>query len=364
MSVEMQEKETIISSSASIASDARLLAPRVVVGPGVRVAPGVRIEAHKEIHLEEGTTVGMNTTIRAAEVRIGHGTRIGERCVIRGGKGRSAEEVRIGDFSLIDSDANILAKSFLVGDHVSIFKNFFVAGGRERCHIGHNSWIGQDTIFDTNERLTVGNNVRIGTGSRLWTHVASGELLEGCTLFGRHPLVVEDNVWIVGGATISPGLVLKDGSIIMVGAVLTKSTEVRHTYAGVPAKDTTEKMNFYREVSPSEKWKMLRSFLDEFADESEQSGYRVTRTEEVIRFESPDYSYDVILADHPDWSRLSAPKRDTVVFTPGSLPSIDHPRLTVFSLESKRYLKRRTPAERSVITFLNGYMARFLPASG
>lgn len=350
-----------IDPTAQLALDAKVIAPAISIGDHVQVMPGAIIEASNEIRLEPGAIIGEKVRIRADEIRIGYGTRIGDNCHIRGQKGFPSQIVSIGDFTLLDSGANVLARRLVIGDYVSIYKDVYVAGGRAPCQIGHNCWVGQDTIFDTNEELTIGNNVRIGTGSQLWTHVASGELLEGCTLFGRHPLVIEDNVWIVGGAVISPGLVLRNGSVLMVGSVLTKSTEPRRCYAGVPARDVTEKIEVYKPVTMDDKWSMMEGFLGEFAGDVESSGYQVEKIETGYLLTRGGYAFQVVMEKSPEWQGLSQADRDTIVFTSEDVRRLENPRVSVFSLLSKRYTKRRTLGERMTITFLNGHMARFVP---
>ena len=46
----------------------------------------------------------------------------------------------------------------------------------------------------------------------------------------------------------------------MTGSVLTKSTEENHTYAGVPAKDVTDKLHFWKELSHEEKVLMIQKY--------------------------------------------------------------------------------------------------------
>ena len=251
------------------------------------------------------------------------------------------ERFALGDQSLIGHGSQILSPNFSMGDYCQLHNQGLHSGYRP-LSIGHNCWIGQNSILNCTERLTIGNNVRIGTQSQLWTHVASGELLEGCTLFGETPLTLEDNVWIVGGAVISPGLTLRRNSIIMTGSVLTKSTEPFHTYAGVPAKDVTDKLNFWKDVSAVEKLEMMRHFVSEFQllDQEMGSRVRIAKNAQDVRGEPGDV---VIAGQVDDWDVARA---DGV---------------SLFDLRTKCYLKQRSPAETAWIRFTVGYRARFLP---
>ena len=50
------------------------------------------------------------------------------------------------------------------------------------------------------------------------------------------PIIIEDDVWIGGRVTITPNNIIKKGSVIAAGAVVTKDVEEYSIVAGVPAK--------------------------------------------------------------------------------------------------------------------------------
>lgn len=295
-------------------------------------------------------SLGDDVSITARVVVLGDGARIERGTTVRG-LGKPMDNFRMGDESFIGFASQILCPSFEMGDY-SQLHNTALASGYQPLTMGHNCWIGQNTILNCTERLSMGNNVRIGTQSQLWTHVASGELLEGCTLFGSKPLVLEDNVWIVGGAVISPGLVLKRNAVIMVGSVMTRSAEAFHTYAGVPAADVTAKINAWKPVTAQEKWDMLRGYGQEFLETEPRFGG-------VIGF------YDLALPeDRACFERVQGDPAQLVVLRSGDLASLATAsacKASVFDLETKQYIKRRSEIERAWIKFLVGYRARFIP---
>ena len=49
-------------------------------------------------------------------------------------------------------------------------------------------------------------------------------------------VIIEDDVWIGAGAKILDGIVIRKGTIVCAGAVVTKNTEEYNIVAGVPAK--------------------------------------------------------------------------------------------------------------------------------
>lgn len=307
--------------------------------PNVKFGENVKILTD-QIQIGSGTYIGDNVTIDAEVIAIG------SDCVIENGVkvkgiGSRMKNFTLGDNCFIGFANQILVPSFKMMDY-SQLHNSGLHSGYSSLAIGYNCWIGQNTILNSTEALNIHNNVRIGTGSQLWTHVASGELFEGCTLYGNKPLTLEDDVWIVGGAVISPGLILSKKSIIMTGSVLTKSTEERHTYAGVPAKDVTDKMYFWKELAIDEKLEMLKTFILEFTTDRTEYSSKI----QVVN------SIDEVLI------------QDGIVFLEG-LPSPDlmNDKITYFDILNKKYTKRRSAIEIDWIKFCVGFRMRFIPAN-
>ncbi len=297
----------------------------------------------EEIEIGPNAFIGDNVSITSHRVKIGHNARIEQGTEIRG-LGQAMVLFSMGDQALIGFDNQIFCPSFSIGDY-SQLHNSGLNTGYKPLTIGHNCWIGQSTVLNCTEVLTIGNNVRIGTQSQLWTHVASGELLEGCTLFSSLPLVLEDDVWVVGGAVISPGLSVRRRSIIMTGAVLTKSTEPSHTYAGIPAKDVTDKLPFWNDVSVDDKMAMMEKFIGQFVDAHPKYKGRVLSAPTDAEFTSQQDEVIAIFTSF-DWKM-------------GRIPS----RVSVFDLTSKVYSKKRSEIETDFLKFNVGYRARFVPFS-
>jgi acetyltransferase-like isoleucine patch superfamily enzyme len=290
-----------------------------------------------------GARIGDNVSIEAKEVFIGYDAVIEKGTEVRGLK-QPMRTFKIGDNTLIGFNNQILVPHFEMLDY-SQLHNSGLNSGYESLTIGYNCWIGQATILNATERLQIGNNVRIGTQSQLWTHVASGELLEGCTLYGARPLVLKDNVWIVGGAIISPGLVLGENTIIMTGAVLTKNTPPFSTFAGIPARNVTTKLCFWKKLSVDDKFAMINQFVSDFVEEYPQ--YR-------------DYVYIRSEISNEERRRLGKDHLVIVKKAEEMRQMREYP-CSVFDVSSKRYMKKRSQIEVDWIKFTIGYRVRFLP---
>jgi acetyltransferase-like isoleucine patch superfamily enzyme len=310
------------------------VAPDVVFGENVRIVG-------ERVIISSGVVIGNDVTMRANEIHIGYRTAIQERCNFSA-IGGPAEFINLGDFTFIGYDTRVLLPILLIGDYTAIH-NHVVVSGYKTCRIGHNSFIGQHSVLNASEELTIGNNFRMALNGYIWTHAQSGELLEGCNIYYRAPTVIEDNVWLMGcNITIAPGVRLGNGSIILMGSVITKDTLPKHCYAGAPARDVTEKLNPYREISFEDKVAMMRKFVQEFV---ELNGAQYAKSFAFI----PQAG-----------SKLDNPYAKIVIIERGPTVPLGE-GISVYSLSEKTYLKQRTEIEERFMRFLVGARARFIP---
>jgi acetyltransferase-like isoleucine patch superfamily enzyme len=213
----------------------------------------------------QGNVVDESANI-SGNVELGNYNFIGKNVVIGGFKGREDSAIRIGDCNYIHDNTRILMgpEGLSIGDW-NVFHNTMLVMGKKRMEIGHNCWFGQNTILDSAGGLKIGNGVRVGMYSQIWTHVASGELIEGCTLFAMRPTEIDDEVWLVGSCIVGSGIKLGRRSTCLIGSLLTKDTEPGKVYGGSPAK-LMEKISFWKEVTPDQKMEMMLDWVKQFAD--------------------------------------------------------------------------------------------------
>ena len=208
--------------------------------------------------------IGDDVRIEARHVVLGAGAEIGAGVVVEAIRGQTAL-FSLGDHALIDQGCNVMVPHFASGDYTRIFRNVLISGYKP-VTLGHNCWVGQGAVLNSAETLAIGNNVRMG-GSQIWTHVASGEVLEGSRFYNEAPVTIEDDVWLMGfGHLISPGVTLARGTVVMAGSVVSKSTEAYHTYSGVPARDITDKLPAWDRPTAEQKWEKLKGFVREFLE--------------------------------------------------------------------------------------------------
>lgn len=112
-----------------------------------------------------------------------------------------------------------------------------------RCDYGYNITLGKSfyanfdcVLLDVNP-ITIGDRVLLGPGVHIYTasHPVDPEIRRTFKELGK-PVVIEDDVWIGGGAILLPGVRIGQGSVIGAGSVVTKDVPPRTVAAGNPCR--------------------------------------------------------------------------------------------------------------------------------
>jgi maltose O-acetyltransferase len=115
------------------------------------------------------------------------------------------------------------------------------------CSYGENTYIGRDsylnafcTILDNNE-VRIGNHVMIGPTVQIYTaaHLLQAEARIAVWEVTR-PIVIEDNVWIGGGALVLPNVTIGINAVVGAGAVVTRDVPAGTVVVGNPARVVRE----------------------------------------------------------------------------------------------------------------------------
>lgn len=101
--------------------------------------------------------------------------------------------------------------------------------------IGKDTIIGEKTVLDGRETLTIGNHVDVASEVMIY----NGEHAINDENFAPEmkPVVIEDYVFIGPRVIILAGVTIKKGAVVAAGAVVTKDVEEFSIVAGVPAKE-------------------------------------------------------------------------------------------------------------------------------
>lgn len=261
--------------------------------------------------------------IRAQHVSIGRDVTFGAGVRIAGLNG-DAESVVIGDNTTIGDGVIILAPHFSIGDYCKVHRNSLLAGHQD-MRIGHNAWIGQDSVFDSTGTLHAGDNLCVGAHSSLWSHMKYGDVTEGCRFARAKPLIIGKDVWIGDSCVVTP-TVVRDKIMVLANSVVTKTHGTNRIYAGVPARDVTVKMGG-PPFNP------------------------ITVHLKLLRLTSLAYGF----------TKDTGIANDSLVFVGGEDEIGTDPAVTYFAADTRVYTKRSTHAEVEFLKWCMPNQAKFTP---
>jgi acetyltransferase-like isoleucine patch superfamily enzyme len=190
--------------------------------------------------MEEHLISRIDGEIYADEVVIGHGVTVEKDVVISGQKGKPARKIVLGDFCFIGRESRILTPEFRIGDYTKL-NAYSYANGNKPLQIGRNCWFGGNVVLDSIGGLDIDDNVCVAAHSQVLTHHQFGDIVEGCRFYHRKYMHIEKDVWFGGHCIVSP-VIAKERSMALAGSVITHDMLPNHIYAGVPARDITDKL--------------------------------------------------------------------------------------------------------------------------
>lgn len=226
-----------------------------------------------------------------------------------------SERVRIGDGAILGDGIVVEATEFELGDYALLQDGCFFPGPGT-LRIGHNFWLGRQSIVDAQGGTRIADNVGIGAQSQVWGHAAHGDVMLGSRFHGARPVTVGADAWLVGHCLLSP-VQVGERSVALLGSVVTRDMAPDRCYAGVPAADITDKVGPpFRKTTPGERATYLLGRLAEF---ERHTGTRVRDAAKILQ--------------EPG----------------GTLPE---PGRLVFNVADRTYAKTGSPLEARLIRFL------------
>lgn len=194
------------------------------------------IDANATLHDHCELSVGAHGSLR-----IRHSSQIRERAIIRVGHGTHAQ---IGTSFLLEQGSRLfIQKDWHIGDDVQIATDCALFSRESpqagKLNIGDGTHIGDHTIIDVVDDVTIGREVALGPNCVIYSHDHDYQNADGAAWKG--PLVtasvsIGDGAWIGSGVTILPGVTIGERAVIAAGAVVTKNVPSRGVWGGIPAK--------------------------------------------------------------------------------------------------------------------------------
>lgn len=105
----------------------------------------------------------------------------------------------------------------------------------ENINIGKNVFVNHACTFMDRGGITLEDNVLIGPKVNLITTNHPLNPLERRATIS-YPIVIKRNAWIGAAATIMPGVIIGENSVVAAGAVVTKDVPDNTIVGGIPAK--------------------------------------------------------------------------------------------------------------------------------
>ncbi len=103
--------------------------------------------------------------------------------------------------------------------------------------IGRNGFLNYGCVFLDCAPITIGADAQIAPGVHIYT--ATHPLDPATRRTGlelARPVTIGDNVWLGGGAIVTPGVTIGDGTVVGAGSVVTRSLPAGVVAAGNPAR--------------------------------------------------------------------------------------------------------------------------------
>lgn len=252
--------------------------------------------------------------------------------------------VTIGDYCSIGPGVKLVCSGgdVTIGDWTTLHDHCLVLCG-DGVSIGPHCWFGQNCVIDGTGGITIGRGVRVGMYSQLWSHVAAGEQIEGCTLFGQRPVTIEDDVWLVGSCIVASGVTLGYRTVALIGSNITKSWPAGSVIAGAPAASKPG-LSFYKDLSLDDKWAMLKTWVEAAAPGLSLSVETSGTSALWVKDTAESGAHQIAFVRGADEASLLRARR------------ID---ITVCCIEDKSYNKQLNATEQRILKFLSGNKARF-----
>lgn len=234
---------------------------------------------------------GMGSVIIGKDVVIEEGSSFGFFSVVKADKIRVGRYVKIGATSLIDT------VHFEIGDDARINEQVFVGGIKtpeSKLIMGKRTIIMQMSFINPTLPIVIGDDTGIGGHCLLFTHGSWGSELEGFPVSFK-PITIERKVWLPWRVFVMPGTHIGEYSVVAADSTVGGRFPARSLIAGSPAKVIKE--DYVIEPSFDQKKEMALRRIEEFIDFLSFNGFKV-------HVERRDGSLE-LLVETENWGRVT-----------------------------------------------------------
>ena len=179
----------------------------------------------------ENVRIGLGTTIQAEFVEVGDDTVLEEGIDVR------CRRFSIGQLGLVGSNCRFFCRDFVAGDVVTLQWNVAVVdgeGGIHDCHIGDLTFIAYDCYVNTFRDVTLGENVCLSPGARIYTHRKWLDATDGFP-YAYAAVEISDRCWLGPASLVLPGVRLSEEVTVMANSVVANNVASGALVGGIPA---------------------------------------------------------------------------------------------------------------------------------
>ncbi len=275
-SMSFNEKVSI-GSHFVLSHGAMITAQTILIGSEVAIGEDVVIDCEQLI-LGNNVKIGARTILKGSRIEIGAQTELMEdnRIIV-------ADYFKLGRCSTFGEKCTAVCRIIEIGDFYHGGKEIdFGGGGRlgpnSIFRMGNYGFLGDRSIVNTSDSITIGDDVGIGAEVMLWTHGAYLAVLDGFPA-DFAPLQIGSHVWIPARSVILPGVRIGSNVVISIGSLVNRDIPDGVLVGGIPAKVIRE--NYYpKSMSDDQKELMLKQILTDYIPLLEFKGFDVMKVDE------------------------------------------------------------------------------------
>jgi acetyltransferase-like isoleucine patch superfamily enzyme len=217
---------------------------KAYIGSNCSITFPVVIEGSGEIFIGDNCVLAKKTNLGASQnskIKLRNHVHIGKGTCIKTGLETS---ILIQDNSKIENSTRLYVNgNWKIGKNCGIATNCAIfarePGMQADLLIGSGCHIGDFTIIDVCDDITLEDNVALGPNCILYTHDHDYQNAADTAWMGplkKAPILIKKGAWVGAGVTILPGVTIGQGAVIATGAVVTKDIPENCVFGGIPAK--------------------------------------------------------------------------------------------------------------------------------
>lgn len=211
----------------------------------------VEVESQESWRMVSGQLAGKTAAMAVRGLGLRYRLRVcsGLPLIGRGVRVRNPQFIEIGTDFVVEDFAEIQGLSqagIKIGNTVSIGTGALIRPSSYYSRqigvgldIGDGSSIGPQCYIGCSGGITIGKDVMLGPGVRLF---AENHKIEDLTKTVKSQgvewaeILIEDGAWIASGVTVTAGVKIGRNAVVAAGAVVTKDVQPGVTVGGIPAK--------------------------------------------------------------------------------------------------------------------------------